>query len=393
MNTIEIEAGRAPGTTSEADARRGEAYWEVIRSEFPVTRRCTYLRSAATGPLAPGVAAAVAQFYEQVTESGDCEWEAWVERREAVRRIIANSINAEPDEIAFTANTSAGMNLIVDACENRGEVISCELEFPTSTLPWLHRGIDVNRLIAHGGVITTEQVEEAMTKRTGVICLSHVQFSTGQRMDLESIGERKRDHVFIVNASQSAGVLPIDVKRMRIDALCTTGHKWMLAGFGTGFVYISRELLANTRPRTIGWMSTTEPFQFRNDEVRLRGDAAGRAETGTAPFPIILALGASCEYLDRVGRGAIAERALHLNRYLTARLKDEGWQILSPLKNEAMRSAETLVALSDPGRIVHSLAARNVLVTQKQEGIRVATHFFNDEADIERLVSALAEAT
>lgn len=372
-------------TCNEAE----EIFWEKVRAEFPITERSAYLRSAATGPLAPGVARVVADFHREVATSGDCLWETWVERREAARALIAREINAEPDEIAFTVNTSSGMNLIVDACEERGAVISCELEFPTSTLPWLHRGVEVRRLRAHDGVVRTEQVEEAMTDKTGVICLSHVQFSNGLRMDLEAIGKGKRDHVFVVNASQSAGVMPIDVKRMRIDALCTTGHKWMLAGLGTGFVFMSRELLDATRPRTMGWMSAPEPFLFRNDEVTLRTDAAARAEMGTATFASIFALGASCEYLARIGIRAIEERALQLNRYLTARLAEEGWRILSPLGDETMRSAETLVAVSNPERVVAELAARDVLVTQKPEGIRVATHFFNGEEDVEHLMSAL----
>jgi selenocysteine lyase/cysteine desulfurase len=389
---LELMASETSKEIEESPAAapvKDENFWRRVREDFPITKKFTYLRSAATGALAPGVATAVNRYYEELATSGDCAWDMWVERRERARAAIARMINAEPCEIAFTVNTSTGMNLIVDALETRGAVISCDLEFPVSTLPWLHRGIDVNRITARDGVVSVEQIEAAMTPETGVLCLSHVQYSNGLRLDLETIGARKRHHAFVVNASQSAGVLGIDVRRMRIDALCATGHKWMLAGLGTGFVFISRAILEQTRARVMSWMSTPDPFAMRNDEATVREDAAARAEIGVPTFASIFALGAGVDYLSALGGEAIEQRALELNRYLTARLTQEGYRVLSPLKDESARSAETLVAHDDPERIAAELTAQGILVSQKPEGIRIATHFYNNEADIEHLVEAL----
>lgn len=366
-----------------------EAYWAGLRREFPAVREHTYLRSAATGVLAPGVAAAVGGYYEDLTAGGDLAFDRWFERREQVRANLARMIGAEPDEIAFTINTSAGMNLIVDALEGSGAVVSCADEFPVTTLPWLHRGVEVRRLPTRAGVLTADDVGRALTKDAGVICLSHVQYSSGLRLDLEAIGERKAGRAFVVNASQSAGVLPIDVKRARIDALCATGHKWMLAGLGTGFVYMSRELMARTRPRQMSWMSTPDPFAMRNDDVRMRPDMAARAELGVPTLPSIFAIGAGADYLMSIGADRVSRRALELNRRLTTRLTEEGWHVLSPLADESMRSAETLVRLDDPAHVVRELAARGIYVSEKPEGMRVATHFYNDAEDIERLIEAL----
>jgi selenocysteine lyase/cysteine desulfurase len=256
----------------------------------------------------------------------------------------------------------------------------------------MYRGVPVHLVKAVEGELRTEDVCSAMTEQTSIICLSHVQYSNGFRADLAELGVNKGRHVFVVNAAQSAGVFPLDVKQMRIDALCTTGHKWMLAGYGSGFVYMSRELLAATRPRAISWMSVADPFKMRNDEYHLRTDAGARSETGCPPFAGIFALGRATEYLLDIGPRHIARRALHINRQLTKRLLEAGWEVLSPLRNEATRSAETLVATPHPKRVVKMLADRNVAVTLKPQGIRVATHFFNDEADIEQLIDALDEA-
>ena len=366
--------------------------WKGVRAEFPVTEGYAYLNSAGAGPVSRRTSEAAARLYLDTEESGDRLWDAWLARRETSRETIARLINAEPDEIAFTTNTSSGMNLIVDALAGAGRVVSCELEFPVTTIPWMHRGVEVKLLEAPGGVLRAEDVlASARAEDAGVICLSHVQYSNGSRMPVEEIGANKGSRYFVVNASQSAGVFPIDVKRMRIDALCATGHKWMLAGYGSGFVYISRELLEGTRPRAVSWMSVEDPFAMRNDSYELRTDAAARSETGCPHFAGIFALGEAARRLLELGADTVARRALALNRRMTERLTEAGWKALSPLADESARSAETLVSAEDPRATVRHLSRRRVAVTIKPEGFRAATHFFNDESDIERLVNALEE--
>ena len=364
-----------------------------MHTRFPATDTYAYLNRAGAGPVSRRVADAAAQFYRETQESGDRMWEAWLARRERARADVARLINAEPDEVAFTTNTSSGMNLIVDALEAVGRVVSCELEFPVSTVPWLHRGVGVRFVGAEGGVLRAEDVLAAAGEERSVICLSHAQYSNGLRTPVEEIGANKGRHLFVVNASQSAGVLPIDVKRMKIDALCATGHKWMLAGYGSGFVYLSRGLLAETRPRAVSWMSVEDPFRMRNDSCRPRGDAAARAETGCPHFAGIFALGEAARRLLELGPERIERRALALNRRMTEGLSAAGWEVLSPLGDEAWRSAETLVRAADPRAAVSHLSRRRVAVTVKPEGFRAATHFFNDESDIARLVAALGELT
>ena len=366
--------------------------WSKLRKQFPVTERFAYLNSAAAGPVSRASYEAASGYYEKMMRDGDVHWNRWLADREAVRKKIAAFINAEPEEIAFTTNTSSGMNVIVDALEDRGEVISSALEFPVTTLPWMHRRIPVHLLPAVNGEARVEDVQSAMTHDTGIIALSHVQFSNGFRIDPETVGEIKGKHALVINASQSAGVFEIDVKRMKIDALCVTGHKWMLSGYGSGFVYLSRELLDQSLPRSIGWLSVEQPFEMRNDEFRPRHDAAARVELGCPHFAGIFSLGASIDLINEIGIVNIQTRALELNRVLTSRLAEHGWKILSPLQNENARSAETLVAVEKPAEVVRYLFRRGVIVTEKPEGIRVATHVFNDEEDIERLIGGLAES-
>lgn len=363
--------------------------WDEIRAQFPVTQHSTYLNTAAAGPLARTTEQAAIRYYKSMMEDGDIHWDRWLAQREEVRNKVAAFIHAEPEEVALTTNTSSGMNVIVDALETRGEVISNELEFPVSTLPWMNRGVDVHFVRAVAGKINIEDIQGKMNQRTGVISVSHVQFSNGFRMDLEELGNAKREHALVVNASQSAGVFEIDVKRMKIDALCSTGHKWMLSGYGSGFVYLSRELQRQSKARSIGWLSMEEPYDMKNDELHLRQDAAARAELGCPHFAGMFALGASIDLLMTIGTRNIQDRALALNTLLTDRLADEGWDVLSPNDSQDERSAETLVAAAGPALLTNNLAKEKIIVTEKPQGIRVATDFFNNEADIDRLIAAL----
>jgi cysteine desulfurase / selenocysteine lyase len=363
--------------------------WRDIREQFPVTANSVYLNTAAAGPLARATAQAAVTYYEQMKNDGDLHWDDWLAQREEVRAKVAAFINAEPDEIGLTTNTSSGMNIIVDALEKHGEVVSCDLEFPVTTIPWMHRRVPVHLVRSVNGVVRPEDVREAMNTRTGIISMSYVQYSNGFRSKLDDLGEIKGGHALVINASQAAGAFEIDVKRMKIDALCSTGHKWMLSGYGSGFVYLSRELQTNTHPRSIGWLSVQDPYGLRNDEVHLRRDVSARAELGCPHFAGMFALGASVDLMQSIGIGDIQKRALELNRLLTDRLEEAGWRVLSPLLDEQFRSAETLVATEKPAAVVAALAAKKIFVTEKPEGIRIATDFFNNEDDIGQLIEGL----
>jgi selenocysteine lyase/cysteine desulfurase len=165
----------------------------------------------------------------------------------------------------------------------------------------------------------------------------------------------------------------------------------MLSGYGSGFVYLSRELQEKVRPRAIGWLSVDDPYAMLNAEIHLRHDAAARVELGCPHFAGMFALGASVTLMLEIGIKEIERRALELNQYLTNRLNESGWRVLSPLMNEKFRSAETLVEAANPPEVVAALAVRGVAVTEKPRGIRVATDFFNNEDDVDRLIAALVE--
>ncbi len=360
--------------------------WDDVRGDFPGLAGKVYLNAAATSLTPRPVREAVSAFYRELEEGGDRNWDAWLERREAARGKVARLVNAEPAEIAFVPNTSTGMNLIADLIEGDGPVLSDELEFPAVTLPWIHRGVLVRFVKAVEGVLRLESFAEGEAPRTATIAISHVQFSNGCRQDLDAFGRIKGQRHLVVCGSQSVGAFPVDVKRSQIDALATAGHKWLGAGFGSGFCYVSRALLDARPPRAVGWMSGEDPFAFDNRHLRLLPTNA-RTEVGCPPFGPIFALGAAVDYLAGIGVERIAERVLSLSEHLTSRLERESFEVLSP--GGEHRSAETLVRLPDPPRARAFLLERGVHVTEKPEGVRVSTHFYNSESDVDAGVDAL----
>ena len=246
-------------------------------------------------------------------------------------------------------------------------------------------GADSERTGTASGIRTTAGRDDSAPPPQATVLVSHVQFSNGCRQDLDTFGAIKGDRRLVVCGSQSAGAFPIDVKRSRIDAFATAGHKWLCAGYGAGFCCISRELLAR-RPRAMGWMSARNPYAFDNRAYELL-PSNRRSELGCPPFAQIFALGAAVDYLLGIGLERISERVLALNTYLTDQLARIGVPVLSP--GGSHRSGETLCHVEDPAGVVSHLKSRDIHVTKKPEGIRVATHFYNDEQDIDRLIDGL----
>ncbi len=362
--------------------------WAELRPDFPALKNHVYLNAAAGSPTPRPVREAVARHLREIEEGGDVPWDDWMERRERVRASVARLVGAEPEEIAFVPNTSTGMNLIAEMLAESGPVLSDEIEFPTVTLPWIHRGVPVHFVPAVEGVVRLESFAVAHAPRAATIALSHVQFSNGCRQDLAAFGALKAHRKLVVSGSQGLGAFPLDVHASGVDALATSGHKWLCAGYGAGFLFVSRALLAAHAPRSIGWLSVQDPFAFQNARYTLL-PGARRAEMGCPSFAGIFALGAAVEYLNGIGVAAIAERVLELNVYLTTRLERAGFEVLSP--GGEHRSGQTLCAVPAPSRAAEFLRERRVIVTEKPQGVRISTHFYNDESDIDTCVAALQE--
>ncbi len=363
--------------------------WNEIRGDFPALKRYRYFYTASGGPLPRPVWERVSDCYRQYMEHGDLDWERNVERREGVRRLAAELIGADSDLVEFVPSAAAGMNIIAHQLTSAGDVLAATLEFPDTTLPWLHRRPGSVRWIEPDseGAVPLAKIQASMDGSIGVLATSHVQFSNGFRQDLEGLGRLKDGRWLVVNATQSLGAFEVDVERMGIDALCCNSYKWLLAGYGCGIVYLSRPVIERREGPGVGWFGVRDRDSLANDRYSPLPGAA-RYNWGSPSFPAVFALGAALEYLSSIGIDRIQQRVLELSGALAEGLQRAGCRILSPL-SPSSRSGELLVALDQPEATVQALRQRNIVCTQKPQGMRVAVHFFNNHEDIEALVQAL----
>ncbi len=220
---------------------------ESYRDEFPVTRNYVYLDHAGVAPVSLRVKRAVEEFISDATESGAFNYTSWTKRVEEIRRKSAALIGAESEEVAFVRNTSHGISIVAQGLDwKEGDnLIVYEKEFPSNIYPWLNlkeRGVEVRFISSPNERILIEDIEGLIDSRTRLITLSSVQFSSGFRVDLKSVGElcRRKGVLFFVDAIQSLGVVPMDVEEFHVDFLAADGHKWLLSPEGTGIFYCRR---------------------------------------------------------------------------------------------------------------------------------------------------------
>jgi cysteine desulfurase/selenocysteine lyase len=350
------------------------------------------LANAAISPIPSQVQNAVSEFYKENMLRGGIPWKKWVDCIEQARRMYAVFIGARPDEIAFTHSTSEGMNVIAHLLAHRGHAISNDLEFPSSNLPWINRGAYMTIVQSRDGMVPIERIRKAIGRRTRTIITSHVQYATGFKQDLKTLGKicRENNLYLVVNATQSIGALDFDVSKFGVDFVVTNGHKWLLSSFGIGTLYIQNKLLgrdSDMNPPFFSQFGQEEREHFDNVKIRMSKNAS-KFELSTPHFPNIIALKAAIKYICKINILRIEERIRYLTQYLIDRLTELKIQILSPLA-DTCRSAIIVFKAKSPVDVVAYLGKRRIIVSARGGGIRVAPHFYNDEGDIDKLILAL----
>jgi len=368
--------------------------WDQARALFPAVEKTVYLNTAGGGPLSARSAAAGSRYYEQSLRDGDVHWDEWLEEVETVRRKLARFLNARPVNIGLMANASTGLNIAAHMLKGRGRVIAVADEFPSCTLPFLQQGFDVDFVpTERDGTVGLRDLEAATSDATAALAISFVQYKSGFRNDLDRLGTfcRERGLAFVVDATQGFGAFPIDVSKSYVDFLSTSGYKWANAGYSIAGLYVSKPFLDPAAFPLVGWRSAREPYALAYDELDII-DGAVALEQGHPPFAGAFALGASLDLIQEIGLGKIAARILELTQYLHHRLNEAGIWVLSN-RNEPNLSGITLVAADDPAEVVAALKERGILVSTRGQGIRVSAHYYNNHADIDRFVEAVAEIT
>jgi cysteine desulfurase/selenocysteine lyase len=381
--------------------------WDRLREDFPITKSYTYLANAAITPIPLPVYTEILKFYRGALYHGGTIWSDWIDAMEETRELYSKFIGADSkDEIAFTHSTSEGMNIIAHILSDKGIVISNELEFPSTNLPWINKNSKNIKFLKsdYEGKIPILDIAKMIDKFHGkrgkqvkTILTSHVQFSNGFRQDLEELGKltQRKDLHLVVNATQSLGAMSLDVKNFNIDFMASNGHKWMLSSFGIGTIYIKRKYLRDKdyfKPTFFSLSGQKKKDNFDNNTILDSSYSATRFELGTPHFQNIVALKAAIKYTSKIGIKQIEKRILGLTNYLIDKLVNIDIEILSPVAEKKYRSGIIVFKpkKENPSQIVMKLQKMNqIIVSARGKGIRVSPHFYNNEEDIDNLISAL----
>jgi selenocysteine lyase/cysteine desulfurase len=357
-----------------------------------------YMNSASIGVAASQVRAAARELDEQLGGRGTVGFDDEVENRayEQPRASCARLIHAQPSQIAITTNaTEALCQIAWWVRPGPGtNVVSLDAEFPSVTYPWLRvaeeTGAEVRlaRALDDPASISVEMVAELVDDNTSALAVSHVQYATGHRLDPVQLATLAHDHgaLLILDASQSAGVLPIDVVTWDVDFLVATGYKWIGGIPGAALCYIKQELLEAFIPSFVGWRSVMDPPSFDARQIRLAAGAR-RMEFSTPAYPSGRALGAAVEYLDRLGVDQICSHSLRLAMRLSDGLEAIGAELVTP--RDSSRRAGIVVARFqglDSQRMWHELDQEGLIIAPRLGALRFSVHMFNDDQDVDRAV-------
>ena len=370
--------------------------WDSYREDFPITKELTYLNNAAVSPISTRILNAITDIAKAYSLKGTTSREKIVETEHNSREHVAKLINAEPEEIAFTKNTTEGVLITAKGIKwKEGEnVVLPQGEFPANVYPWLslrEEGIEVRMVEPVNEKVTAEMLIDACDSKTRVVSVSAVQFSSGYRIDLEKLSQFCRENsIYLhVDGIQAVGMIDVDVKRMGIDFLSSGGQKWLLATSGIGFFYIRKELIEELSLYNPGWLSIEDEWDFFNYSQEYKGDAR-RFEEGSKNILGISALGESSKRFLEIGMQDIEERVIELSDKLEEGLRERGYNILSP-RGEGEKSAIISFNHSsiESERIFEALNRANVITSLRLGRVRVSPHFYNNEDDIERFFEAI----
>jgi len=364
-----------------------------LRSHFPILRNKTYLYSCSQGALSDAVECGMREYARSWSTASD-PWGEWMGVYEGLRADFAQFINASPDEVAIVNTASAGINAIANALSfgKRNKVVMGEYEFPTMGQIWLAqqaRGASVEFVDGTDGTIATDSYARTIDERTSIVPVTQVSFVNGFRSDVAGIVRlaRAQGALVFLDGYQDCGTRPIDVKALDVDFFVTGTLKYLLSAAGVAFLYVRRELVEKLQPTITSWFSQRDVFAFNTKRLD-PAPAARRFETGTPPVPNLFMARPALQLLVNIGMENVAAQIAGL-----ARAFQRGARELGIASKTPPDSCGPLVVLraKDSAAIVERLAARDIMVSARHDGVRCAFHVYNTLDDIGVALDALKQ--
>lgn len=353
------------------EARHDTTDWVAIRGAYPGMKNGAYLDTSSLGLMAMTTVEAARAEQERLMMEGSSRYFHWhVDGRADITRVVAGHIGGEEAGTVLLPSFTTGMTRLAPMLRHRRKVLLVGGDYPTLHAPFVQNGFDVVKVEpdADGGIPMARLAVAMDRERPALVAISHVQWSSGHKVDLQELGGLCRAHGAwsMVDATQSWCSAPIDLRRTPVDILGASGYKWPLAGFGNGFFHLSATVRGELEERN-GYKALAALSEGHLDPIAMvrLGDALGRAAS--------------------IGADAVAERVDRLCSDAVERLDRAGVRVLSG-RDPAAR-AGILIIEGGEDRLARMRQA-GVQAQLRGAGIRIGVHFYNDGEDVERLVAA-----
>jgi selenocysteine lyase/cysteine desulfurase len=359
---------------------------KAVRARFPIFERLTYVNSCSQGALSDSVRQSYEDYLRDWDEEG-APWDYWVERSEAAGATFARLINADPDEIAVTTSNSAGVASLASGLRfaARSKVVLTDIEFPTIGQIW-HAQEARGARVTH---VRPDELEAAVDDDTLIVSTTHVSYRTGEMVDVPEVARiaHERGALVLLDAYQTVGSLPVDVKELDVDFLAAGVLKYLLGSAGLAFFYCRRELWERAWPTATGWFADEDIFAMDIYDYS-PSPTARRFQSGTPPVPSIYAGIAGIELMQEIGIAETRQHVNALNERLIAGVDELGGTLTTPREVER-RGALICIKSTDVNALVAALDERGIVTSERDGNLRVSAHAYNTEEDIDTVLDAL----
>ena len=373
--------------------------WGTLREEFPGLANWTYLDTARKTLPPRCQEAAMRDYWSDISETAGAD--AWSAENVAETRIaMAALLGAKPAEIAFTKNTTEGLNIAAHAFDLRpgDNIVLTDMEHVANVWVWQHwatKGVEIRFAKNRAGRLPVEVFVEQMDSRTRVVSTAYITYGNGYRVDLPALGKACREHGarLVVDGVQAAGVLAAPLASLGADLVAIGGHKNLFGLTGTGLLYCREELIDELKtpflkaPVAPGSAKASAHLKSQFDYVR----TAHRFEGGNPNFLGLHVLRRSAGFIAGIGLPAIESRVRELTTQCMAKIKAAGLTTLTP-EPWVERAQIVSVPVPDAGALMDRLREKHrIIVNVKDGALRISMGFANSEEDLDRAVAAIRQ--
>jgi kynureninase len=363
----------------------------AYRERFPILRETTYLINHSLGAMPAAAEERLHEYARTWRERGIRAWgEGWWQMSMTVGDQIGRIIGAPPGSTVMHQNVAVAEAIVLSCFRpvdpHRNRVVYEEGNFPS--VRYLYQAQpDLDVVVVPDDTAIVGAIDE----RTLLVPITHVLFKTGEIQDVAAIVRRAHDvgaHV-VLDAYQSAGIVPLDVTELNVDFAVGGSVKWLCGGPGNGWLYVRPDLAETLEPTFVGWQAHARPFEFEPELEYAEGSA--RFLTGTPNVPALYAATAGYDLIEEIGVDRIREQSLRQTRLLIDLCDEAGFDVGSP-RDPARRGGTVTVRTPEFEAVHKELTERQILCDFRPDaGLRLGPHYYNTDDELRHAVGEIVQ--